>query len=187
MKKIYLVLLSTLFFACNKEVITEKIVDKPISDKGSIVLLSVNLENHVDTLSISGVYEPKLIATYSNGYKSNISDSATITTSDLTVFKSNKSYYGAKSGKVIFDIKFKEYTFKDTVTVSEIEYVDISKFPFLNTPSNPNANIVIPVVVVNYYPTLNGIDVDTKRSPGLGTVSPITLDGMTLQLARYLE
>ena len=187
MKKIYLVLLSTLFFACNKEVISEKIVNKPIGDKGSIVLLSVSLENHVDTLSISGVYEPKLIATYSNGYKSNISDSATITTSDLTVFKSNKSYYGAKSGKAIFDIKFKEYTFKDTVTVSEIEYVDMSKFPFLNTPSNPNANIVVPIVVVNYYPTLNGVDIDTKRAPGLGTASPITLDGIKEKTVQFLN
>jgi hypothetical protein len=184
MKKFYYLVLVILTVSCSKTLET-KTVTQTIGDKGSIVLLSVNLENHVDTLSISGVYEPKLIATYSNGYKSNVSDSATITTSDLTVFKSNKSYYGAKSGKAIFDIKFREYTFKDTVTVSEIEYVDMSKFPFLSTPSNPNASIVIPVVVVNYYPTLNGIDVDTKRAPGYGSTSPITIDKIkekTIQL-----
>ena len=177
--------IDNLLFGCSKDVITEKIVDKPIGDKGSIVLLSVSLENHVDTLSISGVYEPKLIATYSNGYKTNVSDSATITTSDLTVFKSNKSYYGAKSGKAIFDIKFREYSFKDTITVSEIEYVDLSTIPFLTTPSNPSANVVVPIVVINYYPTLNGIDIDTKRASGYGSSSPITIDKIkekTIQL-----
>lgn len=187
MKKIYLVLLTTLLFGCSKDVITEKIVDKPIGDKGSVVLLSVNLENHVDTLSISNVYEPKLIATYSNGYKTNVSDSATITTSDVTVFKSDKFYYGAKSGKAIFDIKFKEFTFKDTVTVSEIEYVDLSKLSFLSTPSNPNAKIIVPVVVINYYPTLNGIDIDTKRAPGYNSPSPITIANMKLRTIDYLN
>jgi hypothetical protein len=57
----------------------------------------------------------------------------------------------------------------------------------LNTPSNPNANIVVPIVVVNYYPTLNGIDVDTKRSPGLGTASPITLDGIKEKTVQFLN
>jgi hypothetical protein len=64
--------------------------------------------------------------------------------------------------------------------------VDLTKLPFLTTPSNPSAKIIIPVVVVNYYPTLNGVDIDTKRAPGLGTASPITIQDLKNRTIDYL-
>jgi hypothetical protein len=54
MKKIYYLLFVILTASCTKTVET-KTPTQPNGDKGSIVLLSVNLENHVDTLSISNV------------------------------------------------------------------------------------------------------------------------------------
>jgi len=158
----------------------------PTTNKGSVVLLNVELKEQIDTLTISNPYIPKIIATYSNGYKSDITDSVTIISQDITVSKNNKYYYGAKSGKAVFEIKFREYTFKDTIVVSEIEYVDLSTIPFLSTPSNPSAKIIVPIVVVNYLPTLNGVDIDTKRAPGLNTASPITIDNLKKRAIDYL-
>lgn len=185
MKNIYYLLCVVLFIGCTKSVETVK-VSQPITGSGSVNLLSIELVSQ-DTISISKKYEPKVKTHYSNGYTNIVSlDSLTITTSDNTVFLSNKSYYGCKSGTAYFNITFGNFTLRDTIRVSEIEDVDLSTIPFLSTPSNAGAKIIIPVVVVNYYPTLNGIDIDTKRSTGFGTLSPITIQQLKNRTIDYI-
>jgi hypothetical protein len=185
MKKIHYLLLIVVLFSCSK---TIDVVKQPtlITGSGSINLLSIELVSE-DTISISTKYEPKVKTHYSNGFTNVVSlDSLLITSLDNTVFLSNKTYYGSKSGKAHFEIKFKDVTIKDTIYVSEIEEVDLSTLPFLTTPSNPNAKIIIPVVVVNYYPTLNGVDIDTKRASGFGSTSPITIQNLKNRTIDYL-
>jgi hypothetical protein len=185
MKKIYNLLFVILMASCTKTVEITK-VTQSITGSGSINLLSIELVNE-DTLSISEKYQPKIKTHYSNGFTNVVSlDSLTITSSDNTVFLSNKTYYGAKSGIARFEIKFKDITIRDTLYISEIEEVDLTTLPFLTIPSNPSAKIIIPVVVVNYYPTLNGVDIDTKRAPGLGTASPITIQNLKNRTIDYL-
>jgi hypothetical protein len=104
MKNIYFILLTTLILGCSKEI--EKVVPPTTNNKGGIMILSVDLVEQVDTLSISNFYKPKVLATYSNGYKSDISDSVIINSNDTTVYKFNSKFYGAKSGKAFFEIKF---------------------------------------------------------------------------------
>ena len=185
MKKISYLLFVILSIGCSKTIETVK-VESPITGSGSVNLLSIELVSE-DTISISTKYVPKVKTHYSNGFTNVVSlDSLSITSSDNTVFLSNKTYYGSKSGKAHFEIKFKDVSIKDTVYVSEIEEVDLSTLPFLTTPSNPNAKIIIPVVVVNYYPTLNGIDIDTKRASGFGSTSPITIQNLKNRTIDYL-
>jgi hypothetical protein len=185
MKKIYYLFVIVGLFSCSKTLETTKIT-QPINGSGTINLLSIEVVSQ-DTISISKKYSPQVIAHYSNGFDTVLGfDSLTITSSDNTVFLSNKTYYGAKSGKAYFNITFKDFSIKDTTYISEIENVDLSTLPFLTTPSNPNAKIIIPVVVVNYYPTLNGVDIDTKRAPGLGTSSPITVQDLKNRTIDYL-
>ena len=195
MKKIYyLLLISLMVIGCSKQVDTIPISKTNDSTKGTIYLLSMQIDGNVDTLSISKKYSPKILGTYSNGYVSDITDSVIITSSDTTVSLNGKNYYGAKSGKAYFTIKYTStkdptisYLLKDTTYVSEIENVDLSTVSFLSTPSNPNAKIIVPVVVINYYPTNNGIDIDTKRAPGYNSLSPITIDNMKLRTIDYLN
>jgi hypothetical protein len=87
---------------------------------------------------------------------------------------------------VYFNITFRNFSIRDTVRVSEIEEVDLSTLPFLSNPSNPSAKIIVPVVVVNYYPTLNGIDIDTKRASGVFSPSPITIQDLKNRTIDYL-
>ena len=186
MKKIYYFFFVIVLFGCSKTIEIVK-VEQPITGSGSINLLSIELVSE-DTISISTKYEPKVKTHYSNGYTNVVSlDSLLITSLDNTVFLSNKTYYGSKSGKAHFEIKFKDVTIKDTIYVSEIEEVDLSTLPFLTTPSNPNAKIIIPVVVVNYYPTLNGVDIDTKRAPGLNSTSAVTIRDLKNKTIDYLS
>lgn len=185
MKKIYYLFFVVTLFGCSKTIETVK-VEPPITGSGSINLLSIELISK-DTISISTKYEPKVKTHYSNGYTNVISlDSLTITTSDNTVFFNNKNYYGCKSGMAYFNITFGNFSVRDTVRVSEIEEVDLSTLPFLSNPSNPSAKIIVPVVVVNYYPTLNGIDIDTKRSSGAHYPSPITIQELKNRTINHL-
>ncbi len=186
MKKIYYLLCIISIIGCSKTIGTVKETPPPVTGSGSINLLSIELVG-VDTISISGKYQPQVIAKYSNGYVGVVSpDSVTITSTDNTVFLYNKTYYGAKSGNAYFNVTFKDYTLKDTTYISEIENVDLTTLPFLTTPSNSNAKTIIPIVVVNYYPTLNGVDIDTKRAPGYGSLSPLTIQELKNRTIDYL-
>lgn len=186
MKKIISIILCVFIISCSKKFELEKIQPKTTGG-GSVVLLSIELQETTDTVSISNEYKPKIVATYSNGYKSDVSDSVLISSSDTTVYGYNKKFYGAKSGAAKFEIKFKDFTIKDTVYISPIENIDLLSVPYLTTPSNPNAKIIVPVVVVNYFPTLNGIDIDTKRASGYGSLSPITIDRLEKKTIQFLN
>jgi hypothetical protein len=185
MKKVHYLSLIIVLFSCSKTIEVTK-QPTPITGSGTVNLLSIKLISQ-DTISISKKYQPQVIAHYSNGFDTVVSlDSLIITSSNNTVFLHNKTYYGAKSGYSYFNISFKEFSIKDTTYVSEIENVDLNTLPFLSTPSNPNAKIIVPIVVVNYYPTLNGIDIDTKRASGYGTLSPITIQDLKNRTIDYL-
>ena len=88
----------------------------------------------------------------------------------------NKDIIGAQSGKSFLSINYNNISLVDSFHVSEIESVDLSTLTYLTTPANPNAKIIIPVVVINYYPTINGIDLDTKRAPNYSSLDPLTLN-----------
>jgi hypothetical protein len=159
MKKIHLLLVSVLFIGCSKtDVSVPK--DEPIKPGGAYVLLSLKLDNTNDTLVISNSYTPKVVAEYSNGMVVDFSDSVQITTLDNTVVLNNKKYYGVKSGIAKFEIKYKEYSFKDTINVTNVEYVPVPA----ELKSKNRGVLRVPVVIINYLPTKDGIELDRNRT-----------------------
>jgi hypothetical protein len=106
-------------------------------------------------------------------------DSVQITTSDSTVILNNKKYYGVRSGIAKFDIKYKDYSFKDTINVSNIEYVPVPT----ELKSKNKGLLRIPVVIVNYLPTKDGLELDrTKTQDSVG--QPMTGAFYTLDRAK---
>ena len=58
--------------------------------------------------------------------------------------------------------------------------------PYLSTPS-AGALWEIPVVLIEYHPTTDGVSLDTLRAPGFGGADPMSLDSLatwTLKIAR---
>ena len=159
MKKNYHFLLVFLLVisGCSKK---DTVVPDTIKLTGSYVLLSLKLDNTSDTLLISNTYKPKVIAEYSNGMVVDFTDSVQITTLDNTVILNNKKYYGVKSGDAKFEIKYKEYTFKDTIKVVNVEYVEVPT----ELKSKNKGLLRVPVVIINYLPTINGIELDRNRT-----------------------
>jgi len=142
-----------------------------------MAITALKIDNLLDTLIISKKHKYIVKGVYSNGTTIDLSDSVKITASNSGVtLLTGKNIVGAKSGNIILNIEYNNLTLKDTSFVSEIENVDLSTLTYLKTPSNPNAKVIVPVVVINYYPTLNGIDIDTKRAPNYSSLDPLTLD-----------
>jgi hypothetical protein len=153
-----------------------------------MTITSMKVENLLDTLIISKKHKYIVKGIYSNGATIDLSDSVKITSSTAGInVLTDRNLIGAQSGNIVLSVTYNNLLIKDTAYVSEIENVDLKTVPFLTSPSNPNARIIVPVVVVNYYPTLNGIDIDTKRAPGLGTPSPITVEGIKDKTVQFLN
>ena len=167
------------------------VVSKPINltcTFEKMEITSMKVENLLDTLIISRKHKYIVKGIYSNGATIDLSDSVKITSSTLGInVLADRNLIGAQSGKMVVSLIYNNLQIKDTAYVSEIENIDLNTLPFLTTPSNSSAKIIVPIVVVNYYPTLNGIDIDTKRAPGLGTASPITLNGIKEKTVQFLN
>lgn len=160
MKNIHLLLvLFTLISGCSK---TDLAVPKeePTKPGGAIVLLSLKLQDSKDTLIISNSYTPKVVAEYSNGLLVDFSDSVQVTTTDSTVVLNNKKYIGVRSGLAKFEIRYKEYLFRDTIKVSNVEYVPVPA----ELKSKNRGVFRVPVVIINYLPTKDGIELDRNRT-----------------------
>lgn len=137
-------------------------------------IISLSLINPINELIISKEFYPQLMGKTSLGKDVLISD-FTITGDDQ-VHIIGKKIIGAKSGMAI--IKFKsgsiECNFElNIISVEEVKNID----SYLSTPA-PNCQIVVPVVVINYYPTLNGVDIDTQRAPSYWSLDPITIEDL---------
>lgn len=56
--------------------------------------------------------------------------------------------------------------------------------PFLATPANGSA-VVIPVVILRFLPTADGVNLDVTKTPGFSALAPISLSALKLQLLEY--
>ena len=135
------------------------------------------IDNKIDTLIISKKHKYTISGLLNNTIGVNISDSFKISssTNGVTIL-ADKTIIGAKSGSAILTFTYNTSILTDTFFVSEIEEIK-SIDPYLSN-SVKNANIIVPVVVINYYATLNGIDIDTKRQPNYGSLDPISIDNL---------
>ncbi|MCX6211284.1 MAG: hypothetical protein NT104_01795 [Bacteroidetes bacterium] len=187
MKKVILALGIVFLFACNKTELTTQsstnITQKPVT----IILDSIKITGRTDTLIISKSFKFTITGYYSDKSTKDLSDSINLISDKSNVTINGKSIIGAQSGKSVISVTYNNFSLKDSMYISAIENVDLNTLPFLTTPSNSSAKIIVPIVVVNYYPTLNGIDIDTKRAPGYGSLSPITLKDLKDKTIQFLN
>ena len=126
----------------------------------TVTLKSISISNHVDTLVISKTHKVGVIGTYSDGTSKDLTDSVVVSVNSDKLRKIDNQLLGVKSGVSVYNISYKDMLIKDSSYVSEIEYVDV---PELKPRSG--TSIVVPVVVINYLPTNDGINLDMNRAP----------------------
>jgi hypothetical protein len=165
------------------------VVSKPINltcTFEKMAITSLKVENLLDTLIISKKHKYIIKGIYSNGATIDLSDSVKINASSNGVnILSDKNLVGAQSGNIILNITFNDLSIKDTVYISRFEEIKVID-SYLTTPVS-GSKLIVPVVIINYYATQNGIDIDTKKQPNYGSLDPITIDNLKISTLDNLK
>lgn len=143
-----------LFVACKKENPQKQISVLPVS--------SLRIENQLDTLIISKKHKYTVKGIYSDGTTIDLSDSVEITSTSKGInVLSNKNIVGAKSGNAKLTVSYGSLSVSDDLYIHNIEYVSIDS----KLKSTGKGKITVPVVIINYLPTNDGILLDMLRAP----------------------
>lgn len=140
-------------------------VDKPISLKASFSKLnitSIKIENPIDTLIISQKYKYKVVGTYANGSKIDISTQVKLSCTPNLTLVDNISFVGAKSGSASIKITFENQSIDVSLFINNFEEI-LSKVHQDFRTVNSSAGINVPVVIINFHPTIDGINIDPRR------------------------
>ena len=189
MKRVIFALGVLLAFACSKTELTTQsptnISQKPIA----IILDSIKITGRTDTLIISKSFKFTITGYYSDKTTKDLSDSVNVLSDKSNVTINGKSIIGAQSGKSVISVTYNNFSLKDSMYISEIEEIKTID-SYLSTPVS-GSKIIVPIVIINYYATLNGVDIDTKRQPSYGSLDPITIESLKsktideLKLTKY--
>ena len=140
----------------NIAVITTNNVNAPIT------VIAVKISNIRSTVVISQQYTLVVEVDYSNG-KVAFNPPDLVITQDSNHFTQNgATFIGAKSGYATITATDKNMSVSETVYVDPIEIVS-NIDSFLTTPAQ-ESRILVPVVIINYMPTNDGINLDTMRA-----------------------
>jgi ribosomal protein S9 len=135
-------------------------------------IVSIEILNPIDSLVISRVHKYQVEGTYSNGNKVDLSDGVALLTTELAILNDdslesiltpldNNQFTGRKSGSVFLTIQFNNIQTTTEFVVLPFEFVDVPE----QLKVNANNELIIPVIILSYLPTVDGVNLDLKRAP----------------------
>ena len=154
-----------LFVTCSKD-------DPIIQYSLTVEITSIAITNPIDELIITHEYFPEIKGRTVSGLEISITDFVILSDDKVTIV--DKKIVGAKSGDSSIEINYGDLKVTSQFYVNPIEEIT-NIDSYLTIPAS-NSKILVPVVVINYYATLNGIYIDTKRQPNYSSLDPITID-----------
>ena len=127
------------------------------------VITGIKFTNPVAEIVISQQYKPIIEVDYQDGSKI-INPSGVVLSEigSLLTYK-NGIFIGAHSGNTTINANYTGFTTSLSVYVNPTEVLSQID-TFLITPAD-NSRIIVPVVVINYFPTNDGINLDIHRAP----------------------
>jgi hypothetical protein len=153
MKKVILALGFLYLISCTKadsNTSTSQNIIIPQTKTVQVILDSIKLTNRIDLTVVSNVIKYSVTGYYNDKTTKDLSDSVLVNSTDNTVSLYNKKFYCIKSGKVIFNINYKDFNIKDTVKILNYEFLTIPN----ELKSKNRGTIKVPVVIINYLPDL---------------------------------
>ena len=124
---------------------------------------SIEIINPIDTLVISRRHKFEVKGTLSNGNNVDLTDQITLQVTDdkVTLIENNEFTVG-KSGETSVNIKYNDIEISETFYVKYFEEVLNEQDDYLKQNEN-NTNINIPIVIINFHPTPDGVNIDPSR------------------------
>ena len=153
------------------------VVSKPVNltcTFEKMAISTLKIENPIDTLIISKKHKYIVKGIYADGSIIDLSDSVKIIASTKGInLLNDKNIVGAQSGTNKISISYNNLIISDEIYISNIEYLPIDT----KLKSTGKGKITVPVVIINYLPTIDGIKLDMERAPdGYYDVYNSTLD-----------
>jgi hypothetical protein len=129
-----------------------------------LVITSLKIENLIDTLIISKKHKYIVKGIYTNGTTVDLSDSVKIIfdTKNITSLINN-NFIGAQSGITKLKISYKDLSIEDDFIVNNYEEIIDNSSAYLRENTFGADVINVPVVIINFHPTLDGINIDPRR------------------------
>ena len=124
-----------------------------------LTITSLKIENFLDTLVLSKTHKYIVKGTFTNGTTIDLSDSVKITPSSGVTVSNNKVITAIKSGNNKIQISYNNFNIEDDFFINNIENLTIPDY--LSTPAL-NSQLIIPVMIINWIPSTNGVVVDSN-------------------------
>lgn len=123
---------------------------------------TIQILNPIDTLVISRKHKFEVLGNYSNGTTIDLTSQVILEVTDdrVTLLNDNEFTVG-KSGKTTIKVKYEDFELSENIYSSNIEYIDVGS-EFI---SNDNCTYRIPIVIINYFPTSDGVNHDENIGP----------------------
>ncbi|MHA8060349.1 InlB B-repeat-containing protein [Aquirufa beregesia] len=143
-------------------------VDKAVQVKATFVAdypVTLKLVNQPAHLFVSQNYSIKLEVSYKSGTKKVLEQgfSSSILSNSPLAKLTNQNLLAIKSGQIQLKIELENLSQTYPITISPVE--DVTDYDvFLKTPVS-SSSIVVPVVVISFLPTLDGINLDMNLAP----------------------
>lgn len=101
---------------------------------------------------------------------------------NLTGIVEENIILGIKEGPLDIRAEFNDFLAEKSIFVSAIEETEIDEY--LSTPAKDCIKEV-PVVVIRYLPTADGINIDIRKAPDYWTLGEISLEDMILRINKF--
>lgn len=140
------------------------------------VVKSLKILNPINEIIISKTHDFQIEVEFESGIKIVNPDSIKLSSLEKKVTIQKNRIIGAQSGNTFLRYEYKNKRDSIRIFVNPVEEIT-NIDDYLATPAS-NSRILVPVIVINYYATQNGIDIDTKRQPSYGSLDPITIENL---------
>lgn len=154
------------------------VVSKPINlicTFEKMAITSLKIENPIDTLVISKKHKYIIKGVYTDGTTIDLSDSVNINVSSGLNKLSDNTILAKKSGVDTIQITKGLNKISVILNVKDFEYLPINS----DLLKNNGAEIQVPIIIISYIPTENGIDLNLKEGPdGYDRIHNSSLDNV---------
>ena len=134
-------------------------------------IVSIEVLNPIDSLIISRKHKFQILGTYSNGNHIDLTDLVTLDLTDEKIkLVENNEFIAGKSGQTSLKISYNDKQIIEDLYVSFYEEVLDETNAYLKE-NNKSSKINVPVVIINFLPTSDGIEISPEYKPeGTGLI-----------------
>jgi len=126
-----------------------------------LTIESITLTNPIDEIVISQKHKFQISGIYENGNQIDLTNDVEIATLDDKILVIDDEIIGLKSGISSVSISYQNLILNTEINVKEFEFIPIDN----SLKGENTSKLQVPVIILSYLPTSDGINLDMKRAP----------------------